>query len=201
MRRFEQGRVGAGIAFVWALCVLVFPLAVAAADSDSALAPSVVVASAAVGSVSATDSGPGKGRISKERVEMLVEKDFWTHRGKGHRPRMGDLWFFQTPYSNMLASGDFLTYTVIIYNSSSDSSIDFSYGLNLRKYVTGGLNQDGEIIKSYSVSASLSPNEWYCLNPIFFFGGAGDYWLETVINGHSVEGLWVGVRDGYEYGD
>ena len=69
----------------------------------------------------------------------------------------GDLWILESPFPNLLAAGDFLSFTVVFLNGSSDSSVDFTYTVSVRKVAQKGPNQDGEIIKSYHINTTLGP--------------------------------------------
>jgi hypothetical protein len=111
----------------------------------------------------------------------------------------GDLWILESPFPNLLAAGDFLSFTVVFLNGSSDSSVDFTYTVSVRKVAQKGPNQDGEIIKSYHINTTLGPKECYFLYPIFFFDEAGDYWLETIYNEGGIAGRSIQVFENYEY--
>jgi len=93
MRRSEKGRIGIGMALVCVLCFAVFVFGTEAVwgsesvDATTSVPPSRVIERAVPGSCQKL--------ITQERVEMLVEKDFWTHRLEGPRLHAGDLWIVE----------------------------------------------------------------------------------------------------------
>ncbi|NLU40993.1 MAG: hypothetical protein GXX08_02170 [Firmicutes bacterium] len=197
IRWLSKGRVGVRAALALILCVA----AVIFGTGAVAGSETVGVAFGAPEGRIIDSTGPDSGQklITQQRVEMLVRKDFWTHRLEVVGPCVGDLWILESPFQNELAAGDFLNFTVVFLNGSSDSAVDFSYTVNMRKDAQKGLNQDGEIIKSYHIDTTLGPKECYFLYPIFFFDEAGDYWLEMVYNDSATAGRSIQVFENYEY--